>query len=110
MNKIHRRALHAKLNTSSGTLDELLSQSGSVPIHTRNLKLLVTEVFKSLNHFNPEIMWNIFHVKPSNYSLRPGSSIVIPQGNSSRLIDSFAFRASLAWNHLPLHLKTEKFM
>ena len=45
INKTHGRALSAKYNTYSLSFDQLLQRDGSVSIHARNLRLLVTEIF-----------------------------------------------------------------
>ena len=52
---------------------------GSVKIHTRNLRTLMIEVFKSLNKLNPEFMWEIFKFKETPYSLRYGKPLTLPQ-------------------------------
>ena len=78
-------------------------------IHTRNLELLVQEIFKTVHKLNPPTMWNTFNFKgPNKYDLRRGSSIVVPKAQSAREINSFDPRAALAWNHLPATLKTSK--
>ena len=69
---------------------------------------MVTKVFKSLNHLNPELLWNSFVLKPNVYHLRQGPSLAIPRGQTTCTINSFDFRAALAWNNLPLVLKLEK--
>ena len=103
----HRRALCAKLNTFTGTLDELLQKSNTISIHTKNLQLLLIEIFKSVNHLNPEFMWDSFIMKPDLYNLRQGSSIVVPRATSTRATNSFDVRAALAWNHLTSSIKSE---
>ena len=107
INKTHGRALSAKYNTYSLNFDQLLQRDGSVSIHARNLRLLVTEVFKSLNKLSPEIMWDMFQVKPLSYNLRNGTSLIIPSASSARSLNSFDFRSSLAWNHLPASIKSK---
>ena len=77
-------------------------------IHSNNLKLLVGEVFKTLNRLSPEITWDTFTPKPSRYDLRQGSSLTVPRARTTRAINSFDFRAALAWNYLPKHVKSEK--
>ena len=103
----HRRALCAKLNTFTGTLDELLEKSNTISIHTKNLQLLLIEIFKLVNHLNPEFMWDSFIMKPDLYNLRQGSSIVVPCATSTRATNSFDVRAALAWNHLTSSIKSE---
>ena len=101
------KALCAKLNTFKSTFDEVLLKSNTINIHIKNLQLLVIEVFKSLNQLNPELMWNTFTLRDKSYNLRQGSSLIIPIARTSRALNSFDFRAALAWNHLPSNLKEE---
>ena len=105
INSTHCRAMCAKLNLPTGNLVELLEMTNSRSIHTNNLQLMMIEVFKTLNRLSPEIMWNSFEVKPNSYNLRHGSSFVVPHAASTRAVNSFDFRASLAWNHLPAAIK-----
>jgi len=104
----HRRALAARYGLSHRTYSEILSETSSKPIHRLHLELLVTEVYKSINRLNPEIMWNLFEQKLSGYNLRRGSQMLIPYGKKDIRINSFTFRAALAWNHLPAHVKSPK--
>ena len=43
--------------------------TNSLSIHTKNLHLLVIEIFEFLNHLSPEVMWDSFIVKPNSYYL-----------------------------------------
>ena len=71
----HCRALRVLLNESDKSYQELLLECNTVALHTRNLLLMVTEVYKSLNRISPEIMLNIFTVKHSKCSLRSGENL-----------------------------------
>ena len=63
LDKTHKRALRAVNNDFSMDMTEFLRQNGDVRIHTRHLQLLMTEVHKSLNQKNPQIMWELFSLK-----------------------------------------------
>ena len=69
IDKTHHKALCAKLNTFAFTYDELLLRSNSISIHSKNLQLMVIEIFKSLNRLNPEFMWDCFILKDNLYNL-----------------------------------------
>ena len=101
----HRRALYAKTGLFGKTYQEILSASGISSTHSTNLKNIIIEVFKSLHHFNPEFMWKISKVKSSKYSLRCGKTLEIPCAKKNVGINSFQFRACLAWNELPIKIK-----
>ena len=107
IDKTHHKALCVRFNNFKKTFEELLLSSCSITVHTKNLQLLVIEVFKSLHHLNPEFMWNSFILKPEIYHLRQGQSLVIPRARSTSALNTLDFRAALAWNHLPSKIKHE---
>ena len=78
INTTHHRALRSRFNSYSSSFDELLVRSKRGTIHSKNLHIMVIEIFKSLNRLNPEFMWNSFELRSDAYNLRPGSRIVIP--------------------------------
>ena len=80
----HHKALCARFNTFAHTLDELIFKSGCTPIHTKNLQSMIVEIFKSLNHFNPETMWDVSSLRKSSCKLRHGSALLIPRAKSSK--------------------------
>ena len=96
----HRRALCALINNHSFSYETLLQYTNSISIHKKNLLLMLTEVYKTINQLNPPIMWGKFENKISNYNLRSGQNIKVPVAKSTFR------RASIAWNYLPLHLKS----
>ena len=109
INKVHKRALSAVYKDFHSSFYNLLGMDKSVTVHVRNLRTLLTEVFKSLNQANPEIMWNIFEYKSMRYTLRSGNTLKLPQANTQRYgLNSLAFRGSLLWNTLPNSLKSAK--
>ena len=104
--KTHKKALRVRFGNFSLEYEELLQKAASVSIHTKNLQLLVSEVFKTVNQLNPKIMWDSFNFKPPNkYQLRRGQNLMIPQARTTRAINSFDFRAAMAWNHIPIQGK-----
>ena len=111
LNRTHLKALQARYNNFTASFEELnsLDESNSLDNHSRNLHLLVCEVYKTLNHVNPEIMWASFNIKdPHKYNLRRGQNLVIPSARTTRATNFFDFRASMAWNHLPSKIKNAK--
>jgi len=55
--------------------------SNSNMVHTKNIQLLVIEIFKSLHHLNS------FVLKPEVYNLRQGPSLIIPRAQSICVIN-----------------------
>ena len=86
----------------------LLIDCNTVDIHVRNLKLLVTEVFKSLHSVGPSIMHDLFTENQSIYKLRYGQTLELPLYNryySAFGVNTFDFRAAITWNRLPSSIK-----
>ena len=106
----HYRALKSMTKSNKSYCD-LLLDCNSMDIHTRNLNLMLLEVFKSLNGLGPEIMQNMFIRKQSRYELRSGSVIEVPiYINYNRVfsINTFDFRATMTWNSLPSEIKSQR--
>ena len=51
------------------SFEKLLEQDKSVTIHTRNLQILATEMFKVCRNIPPPIFSDIFHRRDKNYNL-----------------------------------------
>ena len=106
--KCHFRALRALKNDSSKDYESLLLDFNAVDIHARNLKLLVTEIFKSVHNLGPRIMHDLFTEKQSNYELRSGQTLELPFYSryfSTFGLNTFDFRAVMTWNRLPSNIK-----
>ena len=77
INRTHKRALRTIYNNFNLELDELLLMDNSCNIHTKHLRTLMVEIYKTLNKDNPELMWKIFETKSINYSLRNKMRLVL---------------------------------
>ena len=75
INNTHLRALKMIYKSENLSLEDILHKDLSVKIHTKNMQLLMLEVYKSRNKLNPEFMWDLFRVKESPYSLKAGESV-----------------------------------
>ena len=109
--KCHQRALCALKNKPISNYDTLLTDCNAVGIHARNLKLLLTEVFKSTRGLGPQIMHGIFTTLQSRYKLRSGQTLVLPsykKYNSTFGVNTFDFRAVSSWNKLPSSIKSKE--
>ena len=107
MNKLHKRALRTIHNNFQLNLNELLLLDKSCSIHTKHLRTLMTEIYKSLNKENSKLMWDIFLLKNVPYNLRNKSLVNLPQANSSTYgTNSLIFKGSIIWNTLPNFIKS----
>ena len=108
--KCHHRALCALKNNQNSSYDALLTDCNAVSVHARNLKLLLTEVFKSIHGLGPRIMHGIFVTLQSKYNLRSGHTLSLPlykKYNSAFGVNTFDFRAVSTWNKLPSSVKSQ---
>ena len=64
-----------KCLSSVGLHRFLIKKTNSLDIHSKNLQLMMIEVFKSLNHIGPEIIWDTFEIRDIPYELRQGQTI-----------------------------------
>ena len=109
--KCHYRALCALKNINSGVYEDLLTDCKMDNIHVRNLKLLVTEIFKSINCIGPRIMHGIYTLRQSFYKLRSGQTLALPlykKYDSVFGVNTFDFRAVSTWNKLPSTIKNSE--
>ena len=104
--KVH----HMTLNVVYGiddSYDNLLLSSNSVSIHQRHLRFLVTEIFKSISHINPEFMWLFFKPKKLSCNLTKRPILNLPRTQSTYCgTNAIQFRGSFIWNNLPAKVKS----
>ena len=103
--KIQYKALKIVYNGNE-SYEQLLLRNNEVSIHQKQLRIVTTEVFKSLADINPDFMKSYFTIKEIPYCLRNGNFLKIPSTRSKRCgTNSIVFRAGLMWNKLPLSVK-----
>ena len=79
INRIHERALRITYKDMRSDFSTMLLRDNAVPVHIRNLKLLMTEVYKRIQELNPGFMKEIFVEKHSPYGLRSCHNLLLPQ-------------------------------
>ena len=57
-------------NTQTKTYCDLLHIDGKIDIHTRNIQILMTEIYKYLNKINPPFTRNYYNQKRNHYNMR----------------------------------------
>ena len=75
MNNIKERALRIVYRDYESTFQQLLKQNKSVSIHQRNLQILATEIFKTKNGLNPEMMEDVSKFKSLAYIYRNAETL-----------------------------------
>ena len=77
-----------------------------VPIHIRNLQLLMTEIYKTKWELNPSFMKEIFVEKHSPYGIRSCDNLQLPQARTTcNGLDTISFRGCRLWQALPNDIK-----
>ena len=76
INHVHEGALRIVYKDHRNDFGYLLEQSNSVPIHVRNLQLLMMEIFKTKSYLNPPFMKDIFQERNVNYNLKASFHLV----------------------------------
>ncbi len=69
------------LKDQISTYEQLLEKYNYATLHIRHLRIISTEVFKSLNSLNHSFMKEMFNVKETSYNLRDSSLMYLPSCN-----------------------------
>ena len=106
INTIHERALRIIHKDSTSNFEELLIKSNSVSVHQRNLQLLLTEIYKTVNNLNPSFMAEVFVTKDVPYNLRGSNNLALPRARTNLYgIDTIRFVGQQLWQTLPREIK-----
>ena len=104
IDRTHKRALRILYKEYECPFQTLLSFC----IHVRNLQKLMTEIYKSMNHLNPSLIWEFHEKKHVSYNLRIQDLCKLPQIKTQGYgQESVSFRGSLLWNTLDDSVKNE---
>ena len=107
INKLHERCLRIIYNDKVSSFQELLDQDKSVTVHTRNLQILATEMFKVSNDTAPQIFADIFSSRShSNYNLRHQSQFNFPRVKTVyNGTETVSFLGPKIWELVPSEIK-----
>ena len=81
INRLHERCLRLLYEDKSSSFENL-KQDKCVTIHTSNLQILATEMFKVYRNMSPPVFSEIFHRRDKNYNLRINSDFALPDVRS----------------------------
>ena len=70
INKLQERALRITYNDQLTDFKSLVSNHNEITIHQRNLKVLMTEIYKIINHIAPPIMSPLFEIRGNTHNTR----------------------------------------
>ena len=106
VNRIHERALRITYKDMRSDFDTMLLRDNAVPIHIRNLQLLMTEIYKTKWELNPSFMKEIFVEKHSPYGLRGCHNLLLPQARTTCYgLETISFLGCRLWQALPNDMK-----
>ena len=109
INKIQERALRITYKDTESTFSELLQKDCAVTIHTKNLQILMTEMYKTKNGLNPSSMQEIFRENTTQYNLRNNNEFTQPRVRSvSNGTEIVRFKGPQLWQTLPLTIRNSE--
>ena len=95
INRTHKRVLRMLYEDYECPFEMLLTRSGSVCIHAKNLQKLMIEIYKSINHLSPSLVWEFHEKKCVEHNLRTKNLCKLPTiKNTSFGLESLSFRGS----------------
>ena len=59
-----------------------MTKDCEVTIHTKNLQILMTEMYKTKNELNPSFMQEVFRESTTRYNLRNNNEFIQPRVRS----------------------------
>ena len=107
LKNIHKRTLRVVYNEYEKNYKDLLADHDEISIHQKHLQILATEVFKSANELNPQLMWCFFENHEIPYNLRYVSVVKLPGTNTTTYgINSQNFRGAMLMEYNTKKYKT----
>ena len=105
INAIHKRALKL-ISPKENDFEKLLLDSKMVSVHKRNLQIMMTEIYCTINKLNPPFLWDQIKINTHRVCHRNGTQILLPNTNTVNFgMKSYTFRGSILWNYLPAEIK-----
>ena len=93
INKILERALRITYKDTELTFNDLLQKNCAVTIHTKDLQMLMTEMYKTRNDLTPSFMQEIFCENTTHYYLRNNNEFIQPRVRSvNNSLESVRFK------------------
>ena len=84
----------------------LLEKDRSVNIHQKNMQLLMSEMFKTINNLNPSFMSEIFLQRDPPYNLRNTNTFLLPRIHTVNYgTKTVRYRGQRIWHSLPQEIK-----
>ena len=104
-NRIHEKSLRLVLNDHQSTLDEVLDTLNEKTVHQQYINSLMTEEYKFLNGYSPDIMNEVFYLRQNTYNLRNFHAFATDVPRNNCMLNSVANRANQLRETLTFDLK-----
>ena len=106
---IQERALRITYKDTESTFSELLQKDSAVTIHTKNLQILMTEMYKTRNGLNPSFMQEIFCDNTTYHNLRNNNEFFQLRVRSvNNGTESVRFKGPQLWQMLPRTIRNSQ--
>ena len=109
LEKLQERALRFVYLDKVSSYDDLLTKANLTTLHLGRLKMLPTEVYKSIHKLNPPYIQDIYKAKTTvtNRRLWGQNNLHIPRVNSTTYgLNSSAYQGAKIWNGLSQDLQS----
>ena len=106
--KIQERSLRLVLDDHISDYPTLLGKSAIDPLETKRIKMLATEIYKTIYSINPNYLKEIFKMSESqNYNFRSHNALKVGRFNMVKYgRNSLQTLGPQIWNSLPNEYKT----
>ena len=106
INKIHECSLRIAFNDQHNSFLDILETNNEMTIHQRNIQILMTEIFKTVNDLGPPIMNELLEARNNMYNVRNFQEFVTKKKNTVRYgTETLDYRAPQLWSLLPEEIK-----
>ena len=68
INKVQERPFHITYNDQLTKVESLLLNHNEITMHQRNLQVLMTEIYKIVNHIAPPIIPSLFEIRENAHN------------------------------------------
>ena len=109
INQLQERALRIIHKDYNSSFSELLETTNEATIYIRNLKFLVTEIYKFLNDLSPPIMSEVFQINECPYNLRNPRTLASKHKSAVIYgLDNIAFQDPQIGQDIPLEIRNSE--
>ena len=106
---LQKRALRLLYNDYEISYEELLLKSDKATMNVNRLRIMCTEIYKTINNLNPDFMRDLFSLRETSrrfrekYMLNLNIPVLTQVTFESKSLRVFAPKV---WNSLPYHIKS----